>query len=186
MGSKNPLEAVQFLIIEVEKTSQQDSMYPANSIVVNELRFYDKSLNVIPYTTTEVDAYDISTNNVPYYWNRGSIWNRNNLNNGKILYADVNSTGFLGDGTANSNGYGWARFLVLFPSYVELGKIATWCSSQLNRDIHILRVYAPLNNVSYDKTTMLNQRSNTSLELKWELINDYSQRGDGVSFTKDF
>lgn len=176
-----------YAIIEIEKTQERNNTYTSNTIVLNELQFFDKTDQLLPFSTTSIDAYDSVSTGVPTYWNHGSgIWNRTNLNDGEILYSDVNSTVFLGAGMSPSNGVGWARFLVQFDSNVDITKADFYTSSNLNRDIHMFRLYTPTPNTTYNKTEMLNNRNNNGLELSWEAINDLSTTGDGVRFSKTF
>jgi len=189
MESRPHVNQIEYAIIEVEKTSSRSASYPSNVVVINELAFYDVLSNKINYSTTEVDAYDVvstdTINNIPYYWGY-SYWGRNNLNDGNIYYSDQNCTAFLYNNVeSNSNGTGWARFLVVFEQPVELSKVYIWTSSNNNRDIHIMRLFTPKNGIQYNKTEMLDSRDNSNLSLKWELVNDLSQTGDGIRFTKN-
>lgn len=176
-----------YIIVEVEKTQSRQNTYPSNIVVLNEIEFYDSGSNVIPYTTTEVDAYDSVNFNIPHYWNNGS-WGRYNLNDMSTTYDPSTSTGFLYNAENSvGSGVGWARFLLQFDSTVDISAMSFWTSSNSNRDIHIVRVYKPQTlSTVYNKTQMIDNRDNTNLELSWEVVNDLSTTGDGVIFSTNF
>lgn len=190
MGSLSLVNDVStnYLIIEIEKTQERQNSYPSNSILINELVFYDTNDVMIPYTTTSLDAYDSVNNDIPYYWNNTSVHGRDNLNDGVATTNNSNSTSFLYSSIGDpENGVGWARLLIQFDHTVEISEISDWTGNEngLNRDLHIFKVFRPLSGVTYNKTQMIDTRNTDDLYTLWEFVNDLSVMGDSVEFSTD-
>lgn len=159
-------------------TIQLEGCYSGNCVRLNELELYNK-IGKINYTI--VDAFDSRVGAVPYYWNQGTLFGKEGLNDGNKTYSAATSTAFLYNTSASTVTPSDGHFVRISVTCTEAPTIVVLNFTGRDSTLGGVAKYVTL----FQDGVLATKDSGTVILSKKTIVNEYTEQ-TFTSYTKKF